>query len=349
LSSKVAIVSLHEGLGVLSRACHQIGGIDELNGHERQVVVKVGVFSHKADNHSSVGVVKAIVDSFDRAPRILLAESDNYQGTALERLQIWKGLFTERVVPINLSDESNSRSVVLAGQEMKLSNALFKPNVLVSTHIMRSFERGSILKNLFGCVPSPKKARYHKVLPSLLADIYEEIGGIDLAVMDGTFFWRGAGQFPIRMNTILVGKDAVAVEAVGAELAGLKLEKMPVLQEFAERGLGEIDLRNIEIVGTPLETLKAKFKQANKEHAQEWRKRGGAPKIWASAIDKLIAEGYFRLPNRRTREEIRKTLMDRSVPVEGNMNLVITTLARRVKKGLLKMEKAGETWSYWTE
>jgi uncharacterized protein (DUF362 family) len=345
----VAIVELGDGAEALSRAFEQIGGINELNTCERPVVVKVGVFSHKAGNHSSVSVVKAIVDSFDRAPQVFLAESDNYQGTALERLQIWRELFTKRVIPVSLSDEANSRRVVLAGQEMRLSNTLFKPNVLVSTHIMRSFERGSILKNLFGCVPSPKKAKYHKVLPSLLADIYEKTGGIDLAVMDGTFFWRGAGEFPMRMNTLLVGRDAVAVEAVGATLAGLKLEKMPVLQEFVKRGLGEGDLENIELVGTPLDTLKAKFERAAKEHAREWRERGGAPKIWASAIDQLIDEGFFRLPKKRTREEVRKTLMDRSVPVEGNMNLVVTTLTRRVKKGLLKTEKAGETWIYWTE
>lgn len=253
------------------------------------------------------------------------------------------------MIPISLSDEADSRSIVLAGQEMRLSNSLFKPNVLVSTHIIRSFDRGSVLKNLFGCVPSPKKAKYHKVLPSLLADIYEKTGGIDLAVMDGTFFWRGAGQFPIRMNMLLVGKDAVAVEAVGAELAGLKLEKMPMLQEFVKRKLGEGDLKNIEIVGTTIEILKAKFKRAAKEHAQEWREKGGAPKIWASAIDRLINEGFFRLPNKRTREEVRKTLMNRSVPVEGNMNLVVTILTRRVKKDLLKTEKVGETWTYWTE
>ena len=109
------------------------------------------------------------------------------------------------------------------------------------------------------------------------------------------------------------------------------------------------DSKNIEIIGTPFDTLKAKFKGAAKERAREWRERGGAPKIWASAIDQLISEGFFRLPKKRTREEVRKTLMDRSVPVEGNMNLVVMTLARRVKKGLLKTEKAGETWIYWTE
>jgi uncharacterized protein (DUF362 family) len=238
----------------LSQAIQQIGGIDELNTSDRPVVVKVGVFSHRAGNHTSVGLVKAIVHSFDRALNVHLAESDNYQGNGLERLQTWKEVFSKKVTPINLSDQENTRRITLAGQEMPISNVLFKPNALVSTHILRSFERGSILRNLFGCIPSPKKAKYHKILPALLADLYEAIGGIDLAVLDGTFFWRGAGDIPIRMNTLLVGKDAVAVEAVGGVLAGLKLEKMPVLQELVKRGLGEGDLKNIEIIGTSLET-----------------------------------------------------------------------------------------------
>lgn len=350
MTSIVAIVEPNENdAQALSQAIQQIGGIDQLNTSDRSVVIKVGVFSHRVGNHTSVGLVRAIVNSFSRAPRVVLAESDNYQGNGLERLQIWKDIFTEKVTPVNLSDEANTRKVTLAGQEMNLSNVLFKPNILVSTHILRSFERGSILKNLFGCIPSPKKAKYHKILPVLLADVYEAIGGIDLAVMDGTFFWRGAGGISVRMNTLLVGKDAVAVEAVGGELAGLKSEKMLVLQEFVRRGLGEGDLKNIEIVGSSLETLKPKFKLASRQHAKKWKEKGGAPKMWAPAIDALIQEGFFKLPNKRTREDVKKALEARSVPVEGNMNLVLTTLKRRVKKGALKAGKEPQGWTCWTE
>ncbi len=350
MTSRVAIVeSDGNDAEALNQTIRQIGGVHGLNTAERSVVVKVGVFSHRADNHASVSLVRAIVDSFDMAPQVLLAESDNYQGNGLERLQVWKEIFTERVKPINLSDEANTRRVTLAGQEMNLSSVLFKPSVLVSTHILRSFGRGSILKNLFGCIPSPKKTKYHRILPMLLADLYEAIGGIDLAVLDGTFFWRGAGDIPIRMNTLLVGRDAVAVEAVGGVLAGLKLEKMSVLQEFVRRGLGEGDLKNIEIVGASLETLKPKFKLASKQHAKKWREIGGAPKMWAPAIDSLIQEGFFKLPNKRTREDVRKALKARSVPVEGNMNLILTTMKRRVEKGMLKAKKEPEGWTYWSE
>ena len=352
MTSKVAVIEFDEDVAEsFKQALRLIGGIDDLNTAKRSVVVKVGVFSHKAENHTSVSMVDAIIDNFDNVPKIFLAESDNYRGTGSERLQIWRELFTERVVPFNLSDDTEAREVRLADREMKLSHVLFKPNVFVDTHILRRFEKGSILKNLFGCIPTPKKAKFHKteIFCPLLADIYETIGGIDLAVMDGTYFWRGAGDVRARMNTLLVGRDAVAVETVGATLAGLKPEKMPVIQEFVKRGLGEGDFENIEIVGTPFESLKGKFASAAKTLEEKWRARGGAPKIWAPAIDSLIREGFFKLPNKKTREDVAKALEARAISTKDNAGIIANTLTRRVKKGALKATKGPDGWVYWTE
>ncbi len=268
MTSKVAIIKLGENnTESFNQALNLIGGIDNLNTPDRPLVIKVGVFSHKAGNHTSVDLVDAIARNFNRVPKIFLAESDNYRGKALERLQIWRELVNDRVSPFDLSDNRQVRSVKLADMEMNLSRILFKPNVFVSTHILRSFQRGSILKNLFGCIPTAKKAKFHKdeIFYPLLADIFEAVGGIDLAVLDGTYFWRGAGSARIRTDTLIVGRDAVAVETVGAYLAGLDPDKMPVIQEFVKRGLGEGDLGKIEIVGIPLEDLKLVFSSAAKD------------------------------------------------------------------------------------
>ena len=353
--SKVAIVKLNgDAQESFKRALKLIGKIDDLNTAEISVVVKVGVFSHKADNHTSVSVVNAIIKSFNKAPKIFLAESDNYQGKGSERLQIWRELFTERVIPFNLSDDTDTRKVKIANQEMNLSHILFKPNVFVNTHILRSFKRGSILKNLFGCVPTPKKAKFHKkeIFYPLLADIYEATGGIDLAVLDGTYFWRGAGDVRVPMNTLLVSRDAVAVETVGATLAGLNPEKMPVIQEFVKRGLGEGNLEKIEIVGTSFESLKEKFASAVKTQKKLRAQRRG-PQTWGGhayhAIESLIREGFFKLPNERTREDVAKALEARAISTKGKESRIANSLARRVKKGVLKATKGPDGWIYWTE
>ena len=65
----------------------------------------------------------------------------------------------------------------------------------------------------------------------------------------------------IKTNVLLVGKDAVAVEAVGATLVGLDPGKMPIIQEAVKRGLGEGNVEKIQVLGTPIETLKERFAQ----------------------------------------------------------------------------------------
>jgi uncharacterized protein (DUF362 family) len=273
MGSKVAIAEFKSDVcKSFEKALELIGKVSDLNTSKRSVVIKVGVFDHTAENHSSVSVVDAIIKSFNKAPRIYLAESDNYRGNGTERLQVWKELFTDRVVPFNLSEDPDTKKVKVADEEMQLSHILFKPNVFVSTHILRTFERGTILKNLFGLVPRISKAPLHRKLDTLLPDIYEAIDGIDLAVIDGTYLYRGAGANPhatkdaskyrVKMNTLIVGRDAIAVETVGATLAGLTPDKMPILKEAVKRRLGEGNIDNIEIVGSSLEKVKEKFSAA---------------------------------------------------------------------------------------
>ncbi len=352
MTSKVAIVKFDGKTEAksLGEALRLIGGIDDLNRSKKAVTVKVGVFSHKADNHTSIRFVDAIISSFNKAPQVFIAESDNYQGTGLERLQIWKELFSDRVVPVSLSDLEDAQDVTLAGQEMKLSTYLFKPNVLVNTHILRTFERGSILKNLFGCLPVRKKAKFHKteIFCSLLADIYEAIGGVDLSIMDGTYLWRGAGDLRVPLNVLLAGRDAVAVETVGAILAGLKPERMPVTQEFVKRGLGVGEIEDIEIVGTPLESLREESKLAARALRTKWKERGGARSIWAPTIDSLIGDGFFQLPQKRTRDDVVKAFEARGISTKGYTGVIATTLTRRVRSGKLKATQELEGMVYWT-
>lgn len=260
--SKVAIVEVgSDARQSFEQALKLIGGISDLNQKDRLITIKVGVFDPRTEHHASVDVVDAVINSFNKVPKIFLAESDNYRGTGTERLQKWKTLFSKRVVPFNLSEDKDTRQVKVADEKIGLSHILFKPNVFISTHIMRIYERGSILKNLLGLIPDRKKARFHKKLEPALLDMIEAIGGIDLAVLDGTCISTGVAPNARRIptNILVVGRDAVAVEAIGATLVGMNPEEMPIIQQAIKRRLGEGDIRKIEVLGTPLEELKARF------------------------------------------------------------------------------------------
>jgi len=278
--SKVAVVEIEENsIQTFEEAVRLVGGIADLNKPDRRVVVKVGVFDPKSHHHTTVGVVDAIVEGFNKAPKVYLAESDNYRGAALDRLQIWKSLFSERVAPFDLSRDTDSRQVNIAGEKVSLSHILFKPNVLVSTHVLRIYENGSVIKNLLGLTPDQKKARFHNLgLEKVLLDLYEAVGGIDLAVLDGTHMPLGVTPHSaaVDANILVVGRDAVAVEAVGADLVGMKPEEIPAIREAGNRRLGEGNLDKIQILGTPYEDAKERItsliKAAKKKHKQSPKK-----------------------------------------------------------------------------
>lgn len=264
--SKVAIVEFEDRNGDVQQAFLQalnlIGGIDNLNTKKRTVTIKPGVFHHKKKNHATCELLTAIANGFSRAPRIFVVESDNYKGTGSERLQIWKEIFTERVMPLNLSEDTDTKTVKIAGENMAFSHILFKPNVLVSVHVLRKTEYGSVLKNLLGLTPERKKARLHEKLPQVLSDAYQAIGGVDLAVIDGTHAYPTVSSDKgIKANVLIVGRDAVAVDAVGATIMGMKTEKMPILQEAIRRKLGEGDVRKIQVLGASIDSVRKRLRK----------------------------------------------------------------------------------------
>jgi uncharacterized protein (DUF362 family) len=173
---------------------------------------------------------------------------------------VWKSLFSERVVPFNLSTDSQIREGVVCGELIRFSHVLCKPNVLVSLHAARKGTAGSILKNLLGCIPDTRKERFHEKLGVALIDIAEAVDWIDLAVIDGTYVygseWKdGKPLHREQRNFLLVGRDPVAVETVGSLLVGGTPLNIPSLAVAKQRGLGETDIENIEVVGEPLEAF----------------------------------------------------------------------------------------------
>lgn len=93
-----------------------------------------------------------------------------------------------------------------------------------------------------------------------MLDLYEAIGGIDLAVIDATRTFTGpAARKAIDTKTLVVGRDTVAVETVGAVLTGLEPERMPIIQEAVKRGLGEGNIERIQVVGNSIESFQERF------------------------------------------------------------------------------------------
>lgn len=354
MTADVALIDMKKhGSNSMMKAAELLGGFKEINTRKREVVLKMGVFHHGFPQYTTVDVTRQIIDVFDKAKRIHLVESDNYRGTGDERLQLWKELFNERVQPFNLSTDEEIHPTEVDNPirdiTIDLSHLLLKPNVFVSTHVLRSYTKGSVLKNLYGLPPEVQKAQYHKneIFYNLLTTLFEVIGGIDLAVLDGSKYHHKFSGISLPVDILVVGRDAVAVETIGYALCGHKPTKIDTIQAFVEKGLGEGDLDAIQVLGADFDEIQSRVKDAMKKAKIEEKK---LPKPWspAKSVSDLIKSGYFKTPERRTREDVMKVLIHADSRAKGREKMIYATLQRRVTSGLLQGEKGPDGWFYWT-
>lgn len=120
---------------------------------------------------------------------------------------------------------------------------------VLKTHALTYFT-GS-LKNQWGCVPQHNRILLHRVIDQLLASLQKAFHP-KLAVMDAIVAMEGRGPVngPARhLDLILVGQDAVAVDATAMRLVGLRPERARHVVLAAEQGLGKMSPEEIEIDG----------------------------------------------------------------------------------------------------
>ncbi|MBU4312653.1 MAG: DUF362 domain-containing protein [Candidatus Omnitrophica bacterium] len=116
------------------------------------------------------------------------------------------------------------------------------------------------VKNMFGAVSGLNKSECHKRFPKpegfsrLLVDVFEKVRP-HLVLMDAVIAMDGDGPAAGRLRDVgllLASQDSVAMDSVFAYLIGIDPYRILTTKEAAMRGLGQIDLENIEILGQGL-------------------------------------------------------------------------------------------------
>jgi hypothetical protein len=128
------------------------------------------------------------------------------------------------------------------------------------------------MKNAFGGLLS-KYRHYthtwiHETLVDLLA-IQKEIHPGIFAMMDGTTAGNGAGprlMIPEVKNVLLASEDQVAIDAVAARLMGFDPMSIHYIRLANERGLGNGDVHQIELVGDEISDENWHFKITRNSH-----------------------------------------------------------------------------------
>jgi len=108
------------------------------------------------------------------------------------------------------------------------------------------------VKNLFGCVPGPRKALWHlkagddrKIFAQVLFDIYQVIQP-SLTTLDGIVGMEGNGPNsgrPIQLGLILASGDSLSLDQIVCDLVGISRESLLTNRVAFERGMGKDEIR----------------------------------------------------------------------------------------------------------
>lgn len=140
---------------------------------------------------------------------------------------------------------------------------VLRDRVLVTLPVLKTHGTTTItgaLKNQWGCL---KKLRhnYHLVVDEAIADLNDLLHPA-FAIMDGTVGMEGSGPktgMPKVADLVLASADLVALDAVAATVMGFDAARIPHIQLAGQRGLGEADVRRVQVRGVDLATLDFRF------------------------------------------------------------------------------------------
>lgn len=154
---------------------------------------------------------------------------------------------------INISGNSIVNSIPIVKFAKEVDYIINVPKLKTHTFMLMT----CVIKNPFGLVPGMNKSKMHalainpKSFAEILVSIFKELNTI-INIVDGILGMEGEGPSagtPRKFGKIIIGVDPVAVDAISSLILGYKPEEIYTNVIAYEKGLGEINIEEIEIIG----------------------------------------------------------------------------------------------------
>jgi uncharacterized protein (DUF362 family) len=154
-------------------------------------------------------------------------------------------------------DEERRDRVFIGGavhDTLRLSRRMARADSMVylpklKCHCVSSMT-GAVKLNIGICSDDERSIRHDFLLNDKIADLLS-VGYPDFIVMDAIDVGVGteAVPSPRRLGLVIMGRNPLAVDLVGARLLGFDLEDVPYLQETVARGYTPARLKDVKIMG----------------------------------------------------------------------------------------------------
>jgi len=261
-----------EVLRGLRRSIDLLGGIETFVKRGDRVLLKPNLLYGKAPEkavttHPSVvrGMIK-IVREAGGVPLIGDSPGMESLGRAAEKAGI-KRVADETGCPLVEFD----RPIVPSERrgrrfkQLEVDRSVLEADVIINLPKWKT--HGQVLltlgvKNLFGCIPGPRKALWHlkagqdqKLFARMLIDVYLTVRPA-LTILDGIVGMDGNGPGsgrPFPLGLLLGARDPLHLDQIVCDLLGIRRELLPTNRVAFESGIG---INEIEVVGENVEEVK---------------------------------------------------------------------------------------------
>lgn len=133
-----------------------------------------------------------------------------------------------------------------------ITEADLKINIAHIKYMVEPIKLTCVMKNIFGCNPTPKKFRYHKDIANVIVALNKAMP-FDLCLIDCNI---AAGVQPRRMGLVMASTDPVAIDTAAAKIAGLNPNDISYIRKAEQEGVGS---RRYAVKGEPLEVFRVLY------------------------------------------------------------------------------------------
>jgi len=250
-----------------------LGGIEKFVKKNEKILLKPNLISGKEPEnavctHPAIfeAVLKILIEN---NIKVTYGDSPGFDSpiSAAKKSMIYE---VAQKYGIEMSDFENGENITFSeghySKQFFIAKGVLNVDGIISLPKMKAHQLTRItgaIKNQFGCVAGLNKALFHLKIPNsnnfskMLVDLNLYLKP-RLYIMDGIVAMEGNGPTsgnPVKMNTIIISDDPVAVDAVFCKLINLNPEYVYTNVIGKEYGLGTYVFAEIEIVGDNIENL----------------------------------------------------------------------------------------------
>ena len=247
----------------------------------KRVMIKPNLveFSVERPITTDVNLVKALVRFLQErgAREVIIAEGPGHRR---DTEAVWKKAgyfdlkneFTIPLIDLNYDDLQVVKTVSYKDSLIKqlyLPKTVLSADLIISVPKMKTHHWVGVtlsMKNMIGVVPGikygwPKNILHWNGIEKSIVEINATVP-THYTIVDGVMGMEGDGPImgsPKKVGALLMGENALAVDATSARIMGLDPEKISYLQAAHQNGLGTLKADEITLTASGTEAFKADF------------------------------------------------------------------------------------------